>query len=88
MRSHWIKIAQTALLSIGIAALLAACTNSGEAPVAEPPQEQEDNGNMGQTLTVVPPANSTQAADTAKYQIQTRLTDFQLLNGNGGLAWG
>lgn len=88
LRSQWIKIAQTALLSIGIAALLAACTDSGETPVAEPPQEQEDNGNMGQTLTVVPPANSTQASDTAKYQIQTRLTDFQLLNGNGGLAWG
>lgn len=32
--------------------------------------------------------NSTESADMAKYQIQTRLTDFQLLNDNGGLAWG
>ncbi|WP_440109213.1 YCF48-related protein [Paenibacillus sp. QZ-Y1] len=88
MRSQWIKIAQTALLSIGIAALLAACTDTGQTPVAEPPQEPEDVVNTGQTLTVVPPVNSTESADMAKYQIQTRLTDFQLLNGNGGLAWG
>ncbi|MGP3785617.1 hypothetical protein [Paenibacillus sp. 1A_MP2] len=54
MRSQWIKIAQTVLLSIGIAALLAACTVSEQPQVSEPPQEQEDNGNMGQTLTVVP----------------------------------
>lgn len=36
LRSQWIKIAQTALLFIGIAALLAACTDSVETPVAEP----------------------------------------------------
>lgn len=88
LRSQWIKIAQTALLSIGIAAVLAACTDSDQPPVAEPPQQQEDAGNTGQTLTVVPPVNSTESADMAKYQIQTRLTDFQLLNDNGGLAWG
>ena len=89
MRLQWTKIAQTALLSIGIAALLAACTDTGQTPVAEPPQEQDEIGNTGQTLTVVPPDNSTQTTtDTAEYQIQTRLTDFQLLNDNGGLAWG
>ncbi|MGG4481993.1 VPS10 domain-containing protein [Paenibacillus illinoisensis] len=89
MRLQWTKIAQTALLSIGIAALLAACTDTGQTPVAEPPQEQDEIGNTGQTLTVVPPDNSTQTtSDTAEYQIQTRLTDFQLLNDNGGLAWG
>ncbi|WP_128102114.1 hypothetical protein [Paenibacillus sp. DCT19] len=88
MRWHWIKIAQTALLCVGIAAILAACTDSEETPVAQPPQETDETGNTGQTLTVVPPVNSTEAADMAKYQIQTRLTDFQLLNSNGGLAWG
>ncbi|MDQ0171456.1 WD40/YVTN/BNR-like repeat-containing protein [Paenibacillus tundrae] len=88
MRWHWIKIAQTALLCVGIAAILAACTDSEVAPVAQPPQEMDETGNTGQTLTVVPPVNSTEAADMAKYQIQTRLTDFQLLNSNGGLAWG
>lgn len=88
LRSQWIKIAQTALLSIAIVALLAACTESNQPPEAEPSQQQEEAGNTGQTLTVVPPVNSTESAEMAKYQIQTRLTDFQLLNGNGGLAWG
>lgn len=55
LRLQWIKIAQTALLSIGIAAVLAACTDSDQPPEVEPPQQQqEDAGNTGQTLTVVP----------------------------------
>lgn len=88
LRLQWKKIAQTAMLSIGIMMLLVACTKTEQPPVAEP-QEQDDSGNVGQTLTVVPPVNNnTEAAEMAKYQIQTRLTDFQLINDNGGLAWG
>lgn len=92
LRSRWIKLTQAALLSLGIATLLAACTDSGQTPAAQPPQAQDedlDGGNAGQTLTVVPPVSTnTPAAETTKYQIQTRLTDFQMLNENGGLAWG
>lgn len=89
MRSQWKKIAQTALLSIGIIILLAACSKTEQPPAAEPPDQQEDGGNIGQTLTVVPPTNNNaESTEMAKYQIQTRLTDFQLINDNGGLAWG
>ncbi|CAI6052462.1 Ycf48-like protein [Paenibacillus sp. JJ-100] len=89
MQSQWKKLVQTVLLSIGIIILLTACTKTEQPAANEPPDQQEDGGNIGQTLTVVPPAiNNTQSAEMAKYQIQTRLTDFQLINESGGLAWG
>ncbi|GGH49363.1 hypothetical protein GCM10008014_13770 [Paenibacillus silvae] len=89
MHWQWKKIAQTALLSIGMIIMLAGCTKTEQPPAAEPPDQQEDGGNIGQTLTVVPPTNNNaEATEMSKYQIQTRLTDFQLINDNGGLAWG
>ncbi|MEC0371422.1 WD40/YVTN/BNR-like repeat-containing protein [Paenibacillus chibensis] len=49
----------------------------------------EETADQGQTLTVVAPDTvKTNTKDTGKYQIQTKLTDFQLLSETKGIAWG
>lgn len=48
----------------------------------EPAQEE------GQTITIIPTDQEKNGVDTTKYQIQTRLTDFHLFDGNSGIAWG
>lgn len=73
--------------------LLTGC-NSAEPEVASSvPNEISEEG---QTLTVINPSDSTKSktvtnlsvTDKDEYQIQTRLTDFQLLSETTGLAWG
>ncbi|WP_223066183.1 hypothetical protein [Paenibacillus caui] len=71
--------------------LLTACTsrqNDSNTAALKEKDVQED----GQVLTVITPtASKTQSAASEanqKYQIQTRLTDFQLLSDTTGIAWG
>ncbi|MCK8486768.1 hypothetical protein M0651_06215 [Paenibacillus sp. MBLB2552] len=89
--SLWHKLAGTALVLV---LLLTACTSApppAAAPVQNEPSEE------GQTLTVINPEASENQGNPAaasaenknnRYQIQTRLTDFQLLSAATGLAWG
>ncbi|WP_018752787.1 WD40/YVTN/BNR-like repeat-containing protein [Paenibacillus sanguinis] len=89
----WRKFAGAALVS-GLL-LMTACTS--EPPPAAAPV-QDDPPEKGQTITVINPpgaenkgtASSRAPAEDGKnrYQIQTRLTDFQLLSATTGLAWG
>ncbi|MCM3783787.1 YCF48-related protein [Neobacillus mesonae] len=65
---------------------LTACTSS-ETEEAQPMEVKEEQLEEGQTITLVEPSEY-EAAEMNKYQIQTRLTDFQLIHGYGGLAWG
>ncbi|MDR0267561.1 hypothetical protein [Paenibacillus sp.] len=50
----------------------------------------EVSPDQGQTLTVVAPeaSNKKSVNDAGKYQIQTKLKDFQLLSETKGIAWG
>ncbi|GAB6989996.1 WD40/YVTN/BNR-like repeat-containing protein [Paenibacillus pini] len=74
--------------SIIISLLLTGCSSSStieeaSAPVLTEPTEQ------GQTLNVVTPDTTKKNTDAkSKYQIQTRLTDFQLITETSGIAWG
>lgn len=65
--------------------LLAACSSKETEQVQ--PIIKEEPAETGQTLTLVEPEYY-EVPDSNKYQIQTRLTDFQLIHGYGGLAWG
>lgn len=65
--------------------LLAACSSKESEQVQ--PTIKEEPVETGQTLTLVEPEYY-EVPDSNKYQIQTRLTDFQLIHGYGGLAWG
>lgn len=87
----WCKFIGAAL---AISLLLTACTS--EPPPAAAPV-QDDPPEEGQTITIInPEASNNQGIPTSapaedgknKYQIQTRLTDFQLLSATTGLAWG
>jgi len=74
--------------------LLTAC--SSNSPVADHPKDKAvELTEEGQTLTVInsdsvgnKAAADSPANETNKYEIQTRLTDFQLLGASTGLAWG
>lgn len=89
--SLWHKLTGTALVLV---LLLTACTS--EMPPAAAPV-QDDPSEEGQTITVINPESSENQGNPAatsaenknnRYQIQTRLTDFQLLSATTGLAWG
>lgn len=72
--------------------LLTACRSHSSAPAASV-LPSDDNQEDGQVLTVInpstPKAKSEKTVDPKqKYQIQTRLTDFRLLDGTSGIAWG
>lgn len=57
----------------------------------EPTQQPQptEAPEEGQTITLITPdANHIDNDSAPKYQIQTRLTDFQLLSESEGLAWG
>ncbi|WP_227011805.1 WD40/YVTN/BNR-like repeat-containing protein [Paenibacillus lutimineralis] len=73
--------------------LLTAC--SSKSPAVDPKDQAGETSEEGQTLTVINPdsvgsktAANSPANETQKYEIQTRLTDFQLLGDSTGLAWG
>ncbi|GAA0379663.1 hypothetical protein GCM10008933_08520 [Paenibacillus motobuensis] len=73
--------------------LLTAC--SSNSPAVDPKDQAGELSEEGQTLTVInpdsvgsKPAANSPANETQKYEIQTRLTDFQLLGDSTGLAWG
>lgn len=74
------------LLSI----ILSSCSSSNAVPVATS-EQADDLTEQGQVLNVVTPdtVKFNSNKDTQqKYQIQTRLTDFHLIKGTTGLAWG
>ncbi len=67
--------------------ILSACSSPPPEP-SQPPQPTEAP-EVGQTITVITPdAKNVDSENVTKYQIQTRLTDFQLLSASEGLAWG
>lgn len=73
--------------------VLVGCSSSK--PEATAPEPKPEPTEEGQTITVTnlePSPSNISTGDTssdgAKYQIQTRLTDFQLLTNSTGLAWG
>jgi photosystem II stability/assembly factor-like uncharacterized protein len=75
------------LLMILTVFALAACSAPPSEP-AQPPQPTEAP-EEGQTITVITPdARNIVSEDAPKYQIQTRLTDFELLSESEGIAWG
>lgn len=68
---------------------------SSSKPEANAPEQKQEPAEEGQTITVTnlepSPSNISTGdikPDGPKYQIQTRLTDFQLLSASTGLAWG
>ncbi|BCG59422.1 VPS10 domain-containing protein [Paenibacillus sp. URB8-2] len=69
------------------ALILASCSSPPPEPSPQPlPTEEPEEG---QTITLITPdAANIDSAKSPKYQIQTRLTDFQLLSESEGLAWG
>lgn len=68
--------------------LLSACSSAPPPEPSQPPQPTEAP-EEGQMITVITPdAKNVDIENAPKYQIQTRLTDFRLLNSAAGLAWG
>lgn len=68
---------------------------SSSKPEANISEKKTETAEEGQTITVTnlepSPSNISTGdskQDGTKYQIQTRLTDFQLLSASTGLAWG
>ncbi|MFP4976179.1 YCF48-related protein [Paenibacillus sp. CN-4] len=76
------------LVPLVLILFLTACTSS-PAPEPSPVPKPTASPEEGQTITLITPdAANIDAENNAKYQIQTRLTDFQLLSETEGLAWG
>ncbi|WNS45062.1 VPS10 domain-containing protein [Paenibacillus sp. MMS20-IR301] len=68
--------------------ILSACSSAPAPEPSQPPQPTEAP-EEGQTITVITPdAKNVDNENATKYQIQTRLTDFRLLNDAAGIAWG
>lgn len=74
--------------------LLTACTSRSSNSMNSAAVPSNENQENGQVLTVISPSNTTSTENEnakqaeQKYQIQTRLTDFQLLSGKTGISWG
>lgn len=82
------KVIRVALMLLMTLLVLSACSSTPSPEPTRPPQPTEAP-EEGQMITVITPDNKNIDADSApKYQIQTRLTDFRLLNASAGLAWG
>ena len=87
--SRW----QTTLIALlACCLLLTACTTNNTTPAATSVSDL-DAATDGQVLTVVNKETSKDILTTAdpnqkKFQIQTRLTDFHLINRITGIAWG
>ncbi|GIP25982.1 hypothetical protein J23TS9_11120 [Paenibacillus sp. J23TS9] len=88
----WYK--QLVVITLIFSVFLSACSSSEEqTPISETAPAMTDTADVtadqGQTLTVVAPDTVKQSTkDSGKYQIQTKLTDFQLLSETKGIAWG
>lgn len=82
------KLQITAAILI-ILLILSACSSS-PAPQPTLPPLPTEAPEEGQTITLITPGDARNVTNesTPKYQIQTRLTDFRLLNESVGLAWG
>jgi len=81
------KYVKLLLLAVWTAVLLVACSSPPPEP-SQPPQPTEAP-EEGQTITLITPdAGNIDAVNAPKYQIQTRLTDFELLSQSEGIAWG
>ncbi|MFD1906323.1 hypothetical protein ACFSQ7_23645 [Paenibacillus rhizoplanae] len=82
------KVLRVVLMLLMTLLVLSACSSAPSPEPTRPPQPTEAP-EEGQMITVITPDNKNIDADSApKYQIQTRLTDFRLLNASAGLAWG
>lgn len=82
------KVLWTVLMLLMALFVLSACSSSPPPEATLPPQPTE-TPEEGQMITVITPDNKNVTNEVApKYQIQTRLTDFRLLNSSAGLAWG
>ncbi|WP_052088236.1 WD40/YVTN/BNR-like repeat-containing protein [Paenibacillus wynnii] len=75
------------ILLLLTALTVAACSSPPPEPIPSPqPTEAPEEG---QTITIITPdAENIDTANAPKYQIQTRLTDFELLSVSEGIAWG
>ncbi|MBT2287859.1 hypothetical protein J7E73_01695 [Paenibacillus albidus] len=89
MPSTTTRLRAWGLLTMVLLAMLtlSACSSSPPEPSSTPqPTEAPEEG---QTITLITPdAQNLDNENTPKYQIQTRLTDFQLLSESEGIAWG
>ncbi|WP_379127061.1 WD40/YVTN/BNR-like repeat-containing protein [Paenibacillus sp. sgz500958] len=82
------KYIRLLILALLTALAVAACSSPPPEPSPQPPQPTE-SPEEGQTITVITPdAANIDAENAPKYQIQTRLTDFELLSESKGIAWG
>ncbi|WP_310828827.1 WD40/YVTN/BNR-like repeat-containing protein [Paenibacillus pedocola] len=83
------KLLRTAIAFLMILLILSACSSSPVPEPSQPPQPTEAP-EEGQTITLITPGDAKNVTNDSapKYQIQTRLTDFRLLNPSVGLAWG
>lgn len=88
-KTRGFKVLSVVLLLLLSISLLAACTATPP-PVVPPSPPPTEPPEEGQTITLITPDAKDMASPekNAKYQIQTRLTDFQLLSESEGLAWG
>lgn len=82
------KVLRRVLLLLLTLLILSACSSAPAPEPSQPPQPTEAP-EEGQMITVITPdAKNVDNENAPKYQIQTRLTDFRLLNPSAGIAWG
>lgn len=71
--------------------IITACSSTPAQTGVQQSAVESDSESVedGQILTVVTPETAkSDPKDKSKYQIQTRLTDFHMLNESEGIAWG
>ncbi|WP_433946661.1 WD40/YVTN/BNR-like repeat-containing protein [Paenibacillus sp. SN-8-1] len=80
------------LIALIMGVLLTACTSDTSNEASVPAHDEIQDS--GQTITVIEQNSMNKINDnvgpasTEKYQIQTRLSDFQLISDTTGIAWG
>lgn len=75
------------MVLISLAWIVSACSSPPPEPSHTP--QPTETPEEGQTITLInPPNDKINNDDTKKYQVQTRITGFQLLSDNVGLVWG
>lgn len=82
-----LKTLRMFLMLFFLAWIVSACSSPPPEPSPQPqPTEAPEEG---QTITLItPPSNNTNNESAPKYQVQTRITGFHLLNETEGLVWG